>query len=93
LIVVGLLTLLVGVGFMAMAGTFAYQLFLYLKYGHWPGMSVTYACGTYLEWDWCNFPKDWLGVYNLLSWLNAGVFVFGATVFACFFVAAAMGEK
>jgi len=79
----GLFALLAGVGFLAMAGTLAYQAYLYLKYGYWVGISVTYACGAYLEWDWCNVPKDWLGVYNMLSMFNAGVFAFVVSVLAC----------
>lgn len=78
----GFVGALVAAGFLAMVGTFGYQAYLYLKYGEWIGLSVTYACGQYLEWEWCNFPQDWLGVHNLLSWFNVGAFAFLASVLA-----------
>ncbi len=69
--------LLIGLGLLTMLGTLGYQLVTYLKHGQWLSISVTYVCGSPpLEWDWCNFPKDWLGVHNVLSWINAGVFAF-----------------
>lgn len=86
--------LLAGGGFLAMIGTFLYQGFLYLKYGHWIGISVTYVCGSPpLEWQWCNFPQDWLGLHNVLSWFNAGAFAFLVTVGMLLWVAAIMEWK
>jgi len=86
--------LIVGAGFLTMLCTLAYQAFLYLKWGYWPGISVTYVCGSPpFEWDWCNFPGDWLGAHNMLSWLNAGVFAFLAScIVACVVVRAAEGQ-
>jgi hypothetical protein len=81
-----------GLGFLAMIGTLGYQAFLFLKYGEWIGLGVTYACGEYLKWDWCNFPENWVGVHKILSMVNVGVFIFAATLLAACFVAAA-GES
>lgn len=90
---VGVLGLLVGAGFLAMVGTFAYQGYLYLKWGHWMGHSVTYFCGAYLGWGWCNSPNDWIGLHNLLSWLNAGAFAFLLSVAVMFAAIAATEGK
>jgi hypothetical protein len=69
--------LLFGLGLLTMLGTVGYQLVMYLKHGHWLAISVTYVCGSPpLEWNWCNFPNDWVGVHNVLSWINAGAFAF-----------------
>lgn len=67
--------LLFAAGMLALMGTIGYQILLYLKHGMWVALSVTYVCGSPpFEWQWCNFPEDWLGVHKMLSWFNAGGF-------------------
>lgn len=79
---VELLFFLVGTGFLAMVGTFGYQTYLYLKYGEWIGLSVTYTCGAYLDVDWCKFPQTWIGLHKILSELNVGLFAFALSLAA-----------
>lgn len=89
-----MLALLVGGGFLAMVGTLGYQGYLYLKYGQWLGISVTYVCGSPpFEWAWCNFPQDWVGLHKLLSWFNAGAFAFLASLVLLWFAIAASEGK
>ena len=68
----GLLFLFVGVAFVATFGTLAYQVFLYLKLGHWVEFSATDVCARYAQIDWCAAPFDWVGLHKLLSYFSPG---------------------
>ena len=64
-------------GFASLVGVFGYQVYSYLRHGGWVGMSVTTVCGSPpFEWSWCNFPSTWLGLHEILSFLNVGAFAF-----------------
>jgi len=63
---------------LALVGSLGYQAYLYLKHGVWFGLSVADV----LHWigaikqDWYAYPKDWIGVHKVLSFLNAGFSTF-----------------
>lgn len=56
-------------------GIWAYQLFVYLKYGAWVSISVLDALGLLggRVSVWTAFPSDWLGLHAMLAWVPAAL--------------------
>jgi hypothetical protein len=57
---------LAGIALLVAIGVVAWQIYTYLRVGAWPSLSVVTA----LQWltiEWALFPRDWLGVHNVLS--------------------------
>lgn len=54
---------------------FAPQILHFLRAGSWePQGFLTYA-GQAFNWEWAQYPRDWLGVHALLNWFNAAFLV------------------
>lgn len=48
-----------------------YQVFTYLKYGFWEGVSIINVL-SYMEVSWAQAPSSWVGLWKILNYINAG---------------------
>jgi hypothetical protein len=74
-----ILVLVVGVSLLITVGTFAYQVFLFLKQGYWTTFSATDFCAGEMKIQWCAAPNDWLGLHKVLEFLSPGGALFLAS--------------
>lgn len=68
-------SLLLLVGASSLLVCLGYQAFTFAKSGTWPPVSVSDA----LAWmgsTWAAYPTSWYGIHKVLSYMNAGLFVF-----------------
>ena len=67
--------LLLLVGFTCLLACLGYQAFLFARHGLWIEVSAADVM-TWLGSEWARHPTSWYGIHRVLSYINAGLFVF-----------------
>lgn len=68
-------------GFIWAAWVIGLQCFWWLKYSEWQPKPFLFYCGEFISWEWLFFPRDWLGIHQVLNWFNAGMGVLLCSAF------------
>lgn len=62
-------------GCMCLLACLGYQVFLFAQYGFWVEISAADVM-VWLGSEWALHPTSWYGIHRVLSYINAGLFVF-----------------
>lgn len=54
------------------AWIFVWQIYSYLRWGHWTSFSIIDGLA-WLKIEWANNPTDWIGLHSFLDKLHASV--------------------
>lgn len=54
------------------------QIYYFLQIGTWPAEGLMDWMAEQFQWQWAEYPTDWIGLHKILNFLNAGASVFFA---------------